>query len=173
MKKAIFYIIIFSMITGFVLGRLTANKISNKNVVTVSSQISTQKQVLANVSTEQKHSNLSQQTSYTEKFYSHKGKLTREIIKSEIIGANTQSGTTNHFKSDIISLNSSDKQSITNISYQSNWTLGIYAQPNFLTKPNISDLEFGISYRIFSGIYVAAISDVEFKSPRIGLQFQF
>lgn len=160
------------MAFGFFLGRLSANHLSKKEVKTEIVKTVDQKQEVSTQATTQKVSTLSQQTAYTEKFYSPKGILTHEIVKSTVNGASTNQDSTIELKQDSVMTSASIEKVTTTESYESNLKLGIivpgqnlYQPTNFISQPE--NIQAIASYRILGNFEIVAMTNYKL-STQIG-----
>jgi len=171
--KKIIIIILVSVTTGFIIGRVTTNKLSKRQVEITTKKFSTSVQQVSTQREVKKDSTTVKQMSYTEKFFNNKGILIHEIV----MGNNTKKSATGGYSlvNEILKKTAAEtlNTSTTIETYQSNFIVGIYYPVKDLTNYKVTDLGLNVSYRLFSTFYVSVLSDVKFSNPQIGLQFQF
>lgn len=165
-SKFLYFII---LAFGFFLGRFSVNHLSKKKTETEIVKTVEQKQEVSTQATTQKVSTLSQQTAYTEKFYSPKGILTHEIVKSTVSGASTNQDSTIELKQTSEMTSASIEKVTTIETFQSNWKGGITFPATYIYKPqnfvsNPQNIYGVVGYRLFRNFEVLGMVNYKFQT---------
>lgn len=168
--KYISWQLMCAMAFGFLLGRISIDKLSKKNTETHIVSTESKKQEVSTQAETQKVVAMRQQMNYTEKSYSKNGILLHEISYGQNNGAITDEYAQTRSRTQNVQISDSYVDNSTDETYQSNWIIGIYHPVSLKFEP--STMKVMLSYRLLGNLYVSGLSDVKFSKIEFGIQIQ-
>lgn len=156
------------VIFGFILGRVSAHKISKLQETHSMAQIALSKKEVSSQANSQQDSSKVKQTRLVKKFYNDNGKLAHSETKDTFYKTNSFLLAQNNFTEHFYTLNNLTTSQNKTTHYTSNWLVGISINPLNI----YNNIQMQVGYRIIDNLYLT--SSVNNKlAPTIGIIINF